>query len=573
MQNYEYRGRLGRCSSAECLAVTGTVFSKQNSNSAPDLVDHESEVAFVIHRYGSSYHIPQFNYHDCNNPPTSSSTPPTCPTMSPMAPVEYGEYQATPSSIKVRGSIGFLDDFVPQKGRRLRKHCPELDPFEGQCRYWPDSPLERIHPEQGCIPILKAVYFTRNNNDLDKENAHFKLAEALISTFELLKWKSCLNRSSSQLLSNLDWDSANEPSPTSAVSFHDPSTNSDESCEAIEAKETTCDMKTYSAEEIAISLLNKFQDKQLPSAGDFLWLVSEQDAPQKILPMPSGAVIDPDDVHPVYDTSTLIRGTQEWAPPRAQVIFTYKPQPLERREHMKKQGNRCEGCGIKVNKTYMSRYRYCHYTGKFNCSGCHKNQMAIIPARVIHRWDFAALPVSVFAYRVLGDIWSTPLYRVNHLFPGLYSNVKMLRNVRQTRVNMKYVKDFIMNCRHSESLRSIFQEVPEYFTSDFDMWSMADFLAVKNGTLARILASIIARCEKHILSCELCRARGFVCEKCIGQKVVHGKHVLFPWQPKVFKCEQCGTCYHAECWRRDKSCNRCYRMHQRAATGTARNSS
>uniref|UniRef100_A0AAG5DYF6 Rubicon Homology domain-containing protein n=1 Tax=Anopheles atroparvus TaxID=41427 RepID=A0AAG5DYF6_ANOAO len=561
MQSYECRGRLEkRYNSAECLPATGGALWKQSSNSAPDLVDHESEVAFVIHRYGSSSNIPQFNYYDCNNPP-ASSTPPTChPTISsPMVSVEYGEYKATPS-IMVRGSIGFLDEFVPQKGRRLRKHVPELEPLE-----WPDSPLERIHPEQGCIPILKAVYFTRNNNDLDKENAHFKLAEALISTFELLKWKSCLSRSPSELF-GADWDAHGEPGGAAPGAFRHASAHSDESCEAVEAKETTCDTKTYSAEEIAISLLNKFQDKQLPSAGDFLWLVSEQDAPQKILPMPSGGVIDPDDVHP-YDTSTLIRGTQEWAPPRPQVIFTYKPVPLERREHMKKQGNRCEGCGTKVNKAYLSRYRYCHYTGKYNCSGCHKNQMAIIPARVIHRWDFTALPVSVFAYRVLGDIWSTPLYRVNHLFPELYSNVKALRTVRQTRVNIKYVKDFIMNCRHSVSSRSIFMEVPEYFTSDFDMWSMADFLAVKNGTLARLLASIVARCETHILSCELCLARGFVCEKCIGQK--ESLLELFPWQPKVFKCEQCGTCYHAACWRRDKNCNKCYRMHQRATGSTA----
>uniref|UniRef100_A0A182MEM6 Rubicon Homology domain-containing protein n=1 Tax=Anopheles culicifacies TaxID=139723 RepID=A0A182MEM6_9DIPT len=465
--------------------------------------------------------------------------------------------------------MGFLDDLVPQKGRRLRKHFNELEPFDGQCRFWTDSPLERIHPEQGCIPILKAVYFSRNNNDLDKENAHFKLAEALISTFELLKWKSFMNRTPSGL-SNLDWEMPSEenvavPSASSTDSRRqstlpanqpDPADPLDESCEAIEAKESIYDERTYSAEEIAISLLGKFHDKQLPSAGDFLWLVSEQDAPQKLLPVPSGGVIDPDDTSHPHDTGgTLIRGTQEWAPPRPQVIFTYQPPPLERRAQIIRQSNRCEGCGIKVNPAYLSRYRYCHYTGKYNCSGCHKNQMAIIPARVIQRWDFTVLPVSVFAYRVLGDIWSTPLYRVNHVYPELYSNVKSLRTVRQTRVNVKYVKDFIMNCRHSNSFRRVFQEVPEYYISDIDMWSMADFLAVKNGALLRLLQSII------------CLARGFVCEKCINtpQKDLAA---LFPWQPRVFRCEQCGACYHVACWRKDKSCERCNRMLRRRTTET-----
>uniref|UniRef100_A0A182K5P9 DUF4206 domain-containing protein n=1 Tax=Anopheles christyi TaxID=43041 RepID=A0A182K5P9_9DIPT len=582
-------------------------FVSKRCPSAPNLVDHESEMAFVIHRCSSgsnsgssnsgSKRIPPFNYYDCTNPPpaTTTTTPTTAapkatrpPRVSPATvtppttcPVEYVDVlQVTPPAKQRTVPIGFLDDLVPQKGRRLRKHFNELEPFDGQCRFWTDSPLERIHPEQGCIPILKAVYFSRNNNDLDKENAHFKLAEALISTFELLKWKSCLNRAPSGL-SHLDWEtpigsdgssgsSTNQRESMKTANQHtDRDTGSaDESCEAIEAKESIYDERTYSAEEIAISLLGKFHDKQLPSACDFLWLVSEQDAPQKLLPIPSGGVIDPDETHAhAHDAGTLIRGTQEWAPPRPQVIFTYKPPPLERRAQIQRQGNRCEGCGIKVHPAYLSRYRYCHYTGKYNCSGCHKNQMAIIPARVIQRWDFTVLPVSVFAYRVLGDIWSTPLYRVNHLYPDLYSNVKSLRTARQARVNVKYVKDFIMNCRHSESTRRCFQEVPEYFTSDFDMWSMADFLSVKSGALLRLLHSIISRCECHILACELCLGRGFVCEKCIvGRR--QEPRVLFPWQPHVVRCEQCGTRYHEACWRRDRSCEKCTRMQRRrCATG------
>ena len=41
-----------------------------------------------------------------------------------------------------------------------------------------------------------------------------------------------------------------------------------------------------SAETVAISLLQRFSDKQLPKASDLQWLVSEQDAPQQV----SGAV-------------------------------------------------------------------------------------------------------------------------------------------------------------------------------------------------------------------------------------------------------------------------------------------
>jgi run domain Beclin-1 interacting cysteine-rich containing protein len=40
---------------------------------------------------------------------------------------------------------------------------------------------------------------------------------------------------------------------------------------------------SLSAESVAISLLKKFSEKQLPKASDLVWLVSEKDAPQKVI--------------------------------------------------------------------------------------------------------------------------------------------------------------------------------------------------------------------------------------------------------------------------------------------------
>lgn len=35
-----------------------------------------------------------------------------------------------------------------------------------------------------------------------------------------------------------------------------------------------------------------------------------------------------------------------------------------------------------------SEARQCDYTGQYYCSHCHWNDLAIIPARVVHNWDF-----------------------------------------------------------------------------------------------------------------------------------------------------------------------------------------
>lgn len=76
-----------------------------------------------------------------------------------------------------------------------------------------------------------------------------------------------------------------------------------------------------SAEGVALSLISKFSDKHLPKASDLMWLVSEQDVAQTLLPMPGSWVVNPDEKH-----YSFLRGTRDWAPPRAQIIFTKHPK-------------------------------------------------------------------------------------------------------------------------------------------------------------------------------------------------------------------------------------------------------
>lgn len=42
-----------------------------------------------------------------------------------------------------------------------------------------------------------------------------------------------------------------------------------------------------------------------------------------------------------------------------------------------------------------SEARQCDYTGQYYCSHCHWNDLAVIPARVVHNWDFEPRKVRV----------------------------------------------------------------------------------------------------------------------------------------------------------------------------------
>lgn len=49
--------------------------------------------------------------------------------------------------------------------------------------------------------------------------------------------------------------------------------------------------------------------------------------------------------------------------------------------------------------------RLCEYTSQLFCSSCHTNETAVLPARVLHNWDFTQYPVSQFAKSYLDSIY------------------------------------------------------------------------------------------------------------------------------------------------------------------------
>ena len=51
-----------------------------------------------------------------------------------------------------------------------------------------------------------------------------------------------------------------------------------------------------SAETVAKCLLQKFANRRHPAASELQWLVSFQDAPQSLLPLPKTVAVAPDDV-------------------------------------------------------------------------------------------------------------------------------------------------------------------------------------------------------------------------------------------------------------------------------------
>lgn len=465
----------------------------------------------------------------------------------------------------------------------------------------PQTP--KIQPTRGqsLTSYLQALQMCRSNvTDLERENAHFGLSDAIISAIEQVK---CINRDrmkekrlkaarrakkamwrprrlknwvqndddqpgdrnlsesetsmSSSISSELSSDSELSHASNNSISssnsnlgdlkylqiFSVSSHSINDHAAYAEWAENS--VETFSAEGIALSLISKFKDKQLPSASDILTDASLFENTNNLLD------VDPPAMRPYL---TCTRGTSSWAPPRAQIIFTRHPVP-DRKRMLQLQNHRCAGCGMVVTPSLSHYFRYCEYLGKYHCTGCHRNQISVIPARVLDRWDFSCNQVSVFAYRLLEQIWKVPLFRVPDLNKELYSKVRALRLARHRRTQLKYIKDFIKLCRFADDLKKDVDKYPEHIVEDVDNWSMSDFVAVRNGNFSKDIQELIHIYEEHIFDCELCTARGFLCEYCPT------KQVIFPWQTKVMRCDKCGACSHSSCWKAD--CYKCQRLEQR----------
>ncbi|XP_078002876.1 run domain Beclin-1-interacting and cysteine-rich domain-containing protein isoform X3 [Phascolarctos cinereus] len=318
-------------------------------------------------------------------------------------------------------------------------------------------------------------------------------------------------------------------------------------------------LHSTSAEAVAMGLLKQFEGMQLPAASELEWLVPEHDAPQKLLPIPDSLPISPDDGQhaDIYKLRIRVRGNLEWAPPRPQIIFNIHPAPT-RKVAVAKQNYRCAGCGTRTDPDYIKRLRYCEYLGKYFCQCCHGNAQAVIPSRILRKWDFSKYYVSNFSKDLLTKIWNDPLFNVQDINSALYRKVKLLNQVRLLRIQLYHMKNMFKTCRLAKDLLDAFDMVPGHLTEDLHLYSLNDLSTTKKGELAPQLSELTRAGTAHVQHCMLCQAKGFICEFCQDED-----DIIFPFElHKCRTCEECKACYHKACFK-SGSCPKCTRLQAR----------
>lgn len=154
------------------------------------------------------------------------------------------------------------------------------------------------------------------------------------------------------------------------------------------------------------SIIHSRFSSSLPGA--LIWFLSPQDSfpstPPSNTLLPQSTYFsrgqDAENISPLGKTISLI---VEIRPPKS------VKQMLEAQHYT------CAGChkhfddGMTLMRDLVQSFgwgkpRLCEYTGQLFCSSCHTNETAVLPARVLHRWDFTRYPVSQLAKSYLDSI-------------------------------------------------------------------------------------------------------------------------------------------------------------------------
>ncbi|XP_064031318.1 LOW QUALITY PROTEIN: protein associated with UVRAG as autophagy enhancer [Pogoniulus pusillus] len=248
-----------------------------------------------------------------------------------------------------------------------------------------------------------------------------------------------------------------------------------------------------------------------------------------------------------------LRGSSGWTPPRSQIIFNIHPS-VKRDVVVAAQNFTCVGCGTPIESKYVRRLRYCDYLGKYFCDCCHSYAQAFIPARVLLKWDFKKYYVCNFSKHLLDSIWQQPIFNVAWINKSLYTKSKEMDRVREVQEQLFHLKKLLKTCRFGESVLKQFEQVPSHLTEELHLFSLDDLVKVKRGQLLPLLKDILKSSTSHVDGCELCQAKGFICEFC------QSADLLFPYQTaKCKRCTECKTCFHKACFK-SGGCPRCLRL-------------
>ncbi|CAK9802496.1 Differentially expressed in FDCP 8 homolog [Anthophora quadrimaculata] len=225
-------------------------------------------------------------------------------------------------------------------------------------------------------------------------------------------------------------------------------------------------------------------------------------------------------------------------------------------------GLSCFGTSFKSAESVWIEPRLCDYSGLYYCQRCHWNTAMVIPARVIRNWDMEPRLVSRVAAQLLTHLENRSVLPLEELNPKLFTLVPDLCLVKRMRKEMQMMKRYLVLCPDANNQGLPWKiGIRTHMIESSENYSIKDLIDLNNGTLLEEIHAAYDTMHIHITEqCQLCKARGHLCELCGNGEII------YPWEASSVSCHKCSAVHHRACWsKRNHCCPRCLRLQKRRA--------
>ncbi|GLT65482.1 hypothetical protein SLA2020_379130 [Shorea laevis] len=247
------------------------------------------------------------------------------------------------------------------------------------------------------------------------------------------------------------------------------------------------------------------------------------------------------------------------------LIVELRP-PKSMKQMLEAQHYTCTGChkhfddGMTLMRDLVQTFgwgkpRLCEYTGQLFCSSCHTNETTVLPARVLHNWDFTQYPVSQLAKSYLDSIHDQPMLCVSAVNPFLFSKVPALQHVMGIRKRIGAMLPYV-RCPFRMSInRGLGSR--RYLLESNDFFALRDLIDLSKGAFAALpvmVETVLRKIEEHITEqCLICCDVGVPCTA--RQSCNDPSSLIFPFQEgETEKCPSCGSVFHKPCFKKITNC-------------------
>lgn len=233
---------------------------------------------------------------------------------------------------------------------------------------------------------------------------------------------------------------------------------------------------------------------------------------------------------------------------------------LSREKGLDYQNYQCKGCQDLLGST-VSKAKVCAFTGEYYCSNCMDPNVFIVPARVIHNWDFKRYPVSKKSALFLLEFQHHPWIDMKKLNPKIYCGVSDMAQLQELRIQLNFLRAYIFTCREPV-IEDLQKRVwpREYLYDHVHLYTISDLAQIPNGSLASQLEKVVSFAKSHVLDCWLCSQKGFICEVCRDSKI------LYPFETSTtYRCDECSSVFHSKCLNENLPCPKCKRRQERTS--------